>query len=147
MALRRSRTSGGALDFVSASLPCGRRVRILTMITLTMIDRIVADDFSREGLAAGVDPSLPGIRVGCERDRIAGRRGYTCRGVPDNGTELTLSAILKWQQDHNVEGHSIASGKSTQNRFVEAFNGQMADEETVKNLVHGHHDGAEVSLT
>ena len=48
--------------------------------------------------------------------------------MPDNGTELTLSAILKWQQDHNVQDHSIASGKSTQNRFVEAFNGQMADE-------------------
>ena len=97
MALRRSRTSGGALDFVSASLPCGRRVRILTMITLTMIDRIVADDFSREGLAAGVDPSLPGIRVGCERDRIAGRPEYTCRGCP-----TTSYARNDWSIWHQV---------------------------------------------
>jgi hypothetical protein len=31
--------------------------------------------------------------------------------VSDNGTELTLRAILGWQQDHGVEWHYIASDK------------------------------------
>ena len=85
MALRRSRTSGGALDFVSASLPCGRRVRILTMIDLTMIDRIVADDSSREGLAAGVYPSLPAIRLAATGTGSPGGGDIPAGGCPTTG--------------------------------------------------------------
>lgn len=54
-----------SLDFVSDSLSCGRRFRILNVI----------DDFSRECLAAVVDTSLSGDRVGRELDRIAEMRG------------------------------------------------------------------------
>ena len=35
--------------------------------------------------------------------------------VSDNGTELTSNAILKWQEDRNVEWHYIAPGKPMQN--------------------------------
>ena len=37
------------------------------------------------------------------------------------GTELTSNAILKWQQDRQVEWHYIAPGKPMQNGFVESF--------------------------
>jgi putative transposase len=42
--------------------------------------------------------------------------------VSDNGTELTSNAILSWQQQHAVEWHYIAPGKSMQSGFVESFN-------------------------
>ena len=74
-----------SLDFVSDSLSCGRRFRILNVI----------DDFSRECLATVVDTSLSGARVARELDRIAELRGYPCMVVGDNGTELTSNAITK----------------------------------------------------
>ena len=63
-----------SLDFVSDSLSCGRRFCIWNVI----------DDFSRECLAAVVDTSLSGDRVGRELDRIAEMRGYPCMVVSDN---------------------------------------------------------------
>lgn len=108
----------GSLDFVSDSLSCGRRFRILNVI----------DDFSRECLAAIVDTSLSGIRVARELDRIAEMRGLPCMVVSDNGTELTSNAMLAWQQDRGVEWHYIAPGKPMQNGFVESFNGRLRDE-------------------
>jgi len=54
-----------------------------------------------------------------------------------NGTELTSTAILKWQEDRKVDWHYIApaarqrmlacarGGKPMQNGFVESFNGRM----------------------
>ena len=44
------------------------------------------------------------------------------------GTELTSNAILKWQEDREVEWHYIAPGKPMQNAFVESFNGRFRDE-------------------
>ncbi|QPM91188.1 IS3 family transposase ISRde2 [Pseudooceanicola algae] len=107
-----------SLDFVSDSLSFGRRFRILNVI----------DDFNRECQASVVDPSLSGIRVGRELDRITEMRGYPCMVVSDNGTELTSNAILKWQEDRRVDWHYIAPGKPMQNGFVESFNGPMRDE-------------------
>ncbi|WP_090161713.1 IS3 family transposase [Loktanella sp. DSM 29012] len=118
MAIPQGPNQRWSLDFVSDSLSCGRRFRILNVI----------DDFSRECLAAVVDTSLSGIRVGRELDKIAEVRGYPCMVVSDNGTELTSNAILKWQEDRKVEWHYIAPGKPMQNGFVESFNGRMRDE-------------------
>ncbi|WP_412050078.1 IS3 family transposase [Hoeflea sp. Naph1] len=118
MAIPQGPNQRWSLDFVSDSLSCGRRFRILNVI----------DDFSRECLAAVVDTSLSGIRVARELDQIAEMRGYPCMVVSDNGTELTSNAILKWQEDRKVEWHYIAPGKSMQNGFVESFNGRMRDE-------------------
>lgn len=107
-----------SLDFVSDTLSEGRRFRILNVI----------DDFSRECLATVVDTSLSGQRVARELDRIAEMRGYPCMVVSDNGTELTANAILKWQEERQVEWHYIAPGKPMQNGFVESFNGRLRDE-------------------
>jgi len=101
MAIPQGPNQRWSLDFVSDSLTCGRRFRILNVI----------DDFSRECLAAVVDTSLSGIRVARELDQIAEMLGYPCMVVSDNGTELTSNAILKWQEDRKVEWHYIAPGK------------------------------------
>ena len=48
--------------------------------------------------------------------------------VSDNGSELTSNAILTWADQSRVAWHYIAPGKSTQNAFIESFNGPLRDE-------------------
>jgi putative transposase len=107
-----------SLDFVSDSLICGRRFRILCVV----------DDYTRECLALVADTSLSGARVARELTGLMGNRGKPHTVVSDNGTELTSSAILRWSQERRVEWHYIAPGKPMQNGFVESFNGRLRDE-------------------
>jgi len=107
-----------SLDFVSDTLTCGRRFRILCVV----------DDYTRECLALVADTSLSGARVARELTRLIGLRGKPHTVVSDNGTELTSSAILRWSQERRVEWHYIAPGKPMQNGFVESFNGRLRDE-------------------
>ncbi len=127
MAVPQGPNQRWSLDFVSDTLSCGRRFRILNVI----------DDFSRECLAAVVDTSLSGQRVARELDCIAEMRSYLCKVVSDNGTELTSNAILKWQEDRKVNWHYIAPEKPMQNSFVEPFNGRMRDECLNEHLFDG----------
>ena len=75
-----------------------------------------------------------------ELDMLIAEKGKPLLIVSDNGTEMTSRAMLKWQQDKQVEWHYIAPGKPQQNGFVESFNGKLRDEllnETLfANLVH-----------
>jgi len=107
-----------SLDFVSDTLTCSRRFRILCVV----------DDYTRECLALVADTSLSGVRVARELTRLIGIRGKPHTVVSDNGTELTSSAILRWSQEWRVEWHYIAPGKPMQNGFVESFNGRLRDE-------------------
>ncbi|MXO92596.1 IS3 family transposase [Erythrobacter arachoides] len=118
MVLPDSPNQRWSLDFVSDSLICGRRFRILCVV----------DDFSRECLALVADTSLSGARVARELTSLIGMRGKPHTVVSDNGTELTSSAILRWSQERRVEWHYIAPGKPMQNGFVESFNGRLRDE-------------------
>ncbi len=118
MVLPEAPSQRWSLDFVSDALNSGRRFRVLA----------VMDDFTRECLALVVDTSLSGARVGRELDRIAELRGRAAMIVSDNGTELTLYAILRWQEDRGVLWHYDAPGKPQQNGFVESFNGRFRDE-------------------
>ena len=68
-----------SLDFVSDSLICGRRFRILCVV----------DDFSRECLALVADTSLSGVRVARELTRLIGMRGKPHTVVSDN--------VLGWE--------------------------------------------------
>ncbi|OQW46653.1 MAG: transposase [Proteobacteria bacterium SG_bin6] len=107
-----------SLDFVSDTLMCSRRFRILCVV----------DDYTRECLALVADTSLSGMRVPRELTRLIGLRGKPHTVVSDNGTELTSSAILRWSQERRAEWHYIAPGKPMQNGFVESFNGRLRDE-------------------
>ena len=126
----QSRNQRWSLDFVSDTLTDGRRFRILAIV----------DDFTRECLALVADTSLSGHRVGRELDGLIDQRGRPAMVVSDNGTELTSTAILRWQQETGIDWHYIAPGKPMQNGFVESFNGRLRDEllnETMfRSLVH-----------
>ena len=58
----------------------------------------------------------------------AGLRGSSAIIVSDNGSELTLLVMLRWQQETAVAWHHIQPGKPIQNAFVESFNGRLRDE-------------------
>ena len=107
-----------SLDFVSDTLACGRRIRMLAVV----------DDFTRENLALEPDTSISGACVARELDAIIAVRGKPLIIVSDNGTELTSLAILKWTQDRRIDWHYIAPGKPQQNGYVESFNGRLRDE-------------------
>jgi putative transposase len=81
-----------SLDFVSDALGDGRRFQVLAVV----------DDFTRECLALVVDTSLSGAGVARELDAVIARRGKPHLIVSDNGTELTSTAILVWQQATGV---------------------------------------------
>jgi hypothetical protein len=62
---------------------------------------------------------------------VASLSPFGCRPskiVSDDGTELTLRAVLEWTNRTGVEWHYIAPGKPVQNAFVESFNGRFRDE-------------------
>ena len=63
-----------SLDFVSDSLICGRRFRILCVV----------DDYTRECLALVADTSLSGVRVARELTSLMGSRGKPHTVVSDN---------------------------------------------------------------
>ena len=107
-----------SLDFVADQFVCGRRFRILA----------IYDDCTRECLAAIADTSLSGVRTARELDRLIARRGAPKSIVSDNGTELTSTSLLVWQQAQGVDWHYIQPGKPIQNAFVESFNGRLRDE-------------------
>ena len=107
-----------SLDFVHDQLGCGRRFRILN----------IADDVTRECLAAIPDISISGKRVARELTALINERGKPGVIVSDNGTEFTSNAILRWSKHHQVEWHYIAPGKPMQNGYIESFNGRMRDE-------------------
>ncbi len=109
MAILQEPNQRWSLDFVSDSLACGRRFRMLNVI----------DDYSRECLACIVDTSLSGRRVVREFSTIVERRGLPCMVVSDNpalsefegGTEQTSHAVLAGCQNIGVEWHYVAPGK------------------------------------
>jgi putative transposase len=101
------------------SLSCGRRFRILNVIDQCAAGSCAANakrDFSGECLATVVDTSRSGRRVARKLDRIADLRGRLCmvvspsRGLQanrcraaNNGADMTSNAILKWQEERQVE--------------------------------------------
>jgi putative transposase len=84
-----------SLDFVSDTLTCSRRFRILAIV----------HNYTRECPALVADTSLSSMRVARELTRRIGLHGKPHTVVSDNGTELTSSAILRWSQERRVEWH------------------------------------------
>lgn len=113
-----------SLDFVHDQLADGRRFRVLN----------IADDVTRECLAAIPDTSISGVRVARELTRLIAQRGRPEMIVSDHGTEFTSNAIFAWAKDEGVAWHFIAPGKPMQNGYIESFNGRMRDELLNENL-------------
>ena len=118
MTIPQAQNQRWSLDFLSDALADGRRFRVLAIV----------DDFTRECLALVADTSLSGARVARELDCLVAVRGTPIAVVSDNGTELTSTAMLRWQEETGVAWHYIQPGKPQQNGFVESFNGRLRDE-------------------
>lgn len=107
-----------AMDFVSDSLACGRKIRTLNILDL----------FSRECLAIEVDTSLSGLRVARVLERLIESRNIPKSITMDNGTEFTSKIFDQWTYEKGIKLNFIQPGKPTQNGFVESFNGKFRDE-------------------
>lgn len=118
MAVPRGADQRWSLDFAADALADGRRFRVLC----------VADDFTREALAAAVDASIGSARVARELDRPAAGRLRPAMVVSDNGTELTSTAVLRRAEERGVEWHYVAPGKPQQNASAESSIGRLRDE-------------------
>ncbi len=79
-----------------------------------MTSPALVDDFTRECLALVADTSLSGTRVARELNAVIAGRGPPAMIVSDNGTELTSTAMLCWQQETGIAWHYIAPGKPMQ---------------------------------
>jgi len=71
--------------------------------------------------------SRPDVCVASEVNAVVRVRLY---GTPktvfsDNGTELTRRAMLEWQTKTGIEWLHIQVDTSTQNAFIESFNGRL----------------------
>lgn len=107
-----------AMDFVSAGLADGRKLRCLTL----------ADTYTREALAIEVDTSLPGARVVRVLQQIASQRGRPEEIRVDNGPEFIGRAVTAWCEQNGVRLWRIQPGKPQQNGHIESFNGRFRDE-------------------
>jgi putative transposase len=100
----------------------------------------LSGDFTRECLGPIADTATSGQRVARELDALVRLYGKPAMIVSDNGTELTSRAMFEWQNHNAVDWHYIAPSKSTQNAFIESFNGRPRDEllneEVFESLAH-----------
>ena len=96
----------------------GRKFRTLNLM----------DGYTREAVAIEVDTSLPGARVVRVLEGLRERRGLPQQIVVDNGTEFTSRVVDQWAFARGVGLHFITLGKSTENAFIESFNGKFRDE-------------------
>ncbi len=111
-----------AIDFMSARLWAGRRrgrsFRLLNML----------DVGTRVGLAIEDDCSLPALRVVEALDRVELERGNPMAQLLDNGSEFDSGAVRRWAAEHGVTLCYSRLGASTDNPFIESFNGRCRNE-------------------
>ena len=121
---RAARPAAGAInenwsmDFVSAALFDGRRIRALTVV----------DDYSRESLAIEVGQSITGEQLVTVMNRLSAVRGAPKRIRVDNRPEFVSRALDQWAYLHQVTLDFSRPGKATDNALVESFNGRLRDE-------------------
>jgi putative transposase len=102
--------------------------RSLNFVSDMMGVLVVVDDFIREYLSLVVDTSISDRRMARELDAIVAARKRLPMIISDNATELTLHAIMRWQEERGIGWHYIAPGKPVQKAFVESLNGGSRDE-------------------
>jgi putative transposase len=88
----------------------------------------VADDLSHECVQMAVDFGMGAGYVTRLLDEAALFHGYPKAVRTDNGPEFTAKAFLAWTQQRKIEHILIEPGCSTQNAYVESFNGSFRDE-------------------
>ena len=107
-----------SMDFLSDSLFNGHRFRSLTIV----------DNFSRECLAIEVGQHIKGEDVDRVVEQIKAMPGTPNYFQVDNGPEFISKELDKWAYENKVTLDFSRPGKSTDNAFIESFNGSFRDE-------------------
>jgi putative transposase len=107
------------MDFVADKLFDGRKFRALTVV----------DNFSRKCLKIHVGQSIKGPDVvQVVNDIVEAENALPERIKVDNGSEFISKAMDLWAYDNEVKIDFSRPGKSTDNAFIESFNGSLRDE-------------------
>ncbi len=106
------------MDFVSDSPFDGRRFRALALV----------ENFSRECLAIRVGPKLHGSDVAEVLDQVVEELGKPERILLDHGPEFVSKVLDLWAYQAKVTLDSSRPGRSTDNAYIESFNGSFRDE-------------------
>lgn len=107
-----------SMDFVSAALFDGRRIRALTML----------DKLTREALPIMLDGCIHGEHVAQSVERIAARRGAPELIRVDDGPDFVSKVLDRWTYKLGVTLDFSRPGKPTDNGFIESLNGRLRDE-------------------
>jgi Integrase core domain len=106
------------MDFVADQTQDGRRIRLLTLVTV----------YTRECLAIEVGRRLGGEDVVRTLNQVSGIRGTPKRIFCDNGSEFQRRLVDLWAYQHKVVMEFSRPGKPTDNAYLESFNGSLRDE-------------------
>lgn len=107
-----------SIDFMSHSLYCGRRFRILNII----------DDHNREALWMEIDTSIGSQSLVEILGLLIRETDKPLQIRVDNGPEFISSVFTSYCNQHHIEIKYIQPGKPTQNAFIERFNGSFRRE-------------------
>ena len=109
-----------SMDFVSDALFNGKRFRALS----------VMDPYTRtrECLMIYADQHIKGEQVVSVVGELAAKRGVPRRIQTDNGSEFISKALDKWAYELGVTMDFSRPGTSTEDPFIESFNGSFRDE-------------------
>jgi putative transposase len=105
-------------DFVFDYCANGQQLKCLT----------VTDEWTKEGLAIGVDGCIRSGRVIEVLSRLVSERGAPRHMRSDNGPEFVSRALLAWITTQGIDTALIDPGKPWQNGTGESFNGKFRDE-------------------
>ena len=102
-----------SMDFVSDSLECGRKLRVLNIL----------DDFDRSAIAQEISISMPAERVIRILEKVIWLKGKPEAIRCDNGPEFISNKFQDWCKANGITIKYTQPGCPTQNSYVERFNG------------------------
>lgn len=102
-----------SLDFVSDSLECGRKFRVLNII----------DDFDRTAVAQEIAISIPAARLIRTLEKVIWTEGKPISIRCDNGPEFISGIFQEWCKANDINLLYTQPGHPTQNSYIERFNG------------------------
>jgi putative transposase len=107
------------MDFLQDNLFNGARFRILAIV----------DNCRKKCLSLLAGKSLKGVDVRQELSNIALCENTLPKRIQcDNGSEFSSKEVDRWANENKVTLDFSRPGKSTDNPYVESFNGKFRDE-------------------
>ena len=107
-----------AMDFVHDQLAAGKKIRVLTIV----------DTFSRFSPAVEPRFSFRGADVVETLERVGREHGFPKMIRVDQGTEFVSKDLDLWAYTRGVVLDFSRPGKTTDNAFIESFNGKFRAE-------------------